>query len=146
VVEGLKQCFKCGKHLPRQAFYRHSKMADGLLGKCKSCTKNDAINHRMKNPERMRESERARRQTPKRRAWAKQYENTPARKRISFAHHKVCQAIIDGKLVKKPCEVCGDKANAHHDDYSKPLDVRWLCTTHHVEHHRMMRKKAEDAG
>jgi hypothetical protein len=32
--------------------------------------------------------------------------------------------------------VCGNAAtHAHHDDYSKPLEVRWLCRAHHSEHH-----------
>ena len=48
-----------------------------------------------------------------------------------------------GVLIKKPCEKCGDpKAQGHHDDYSKPLDVRWLCAFHHREHHA----KARAAG
>ncbi|MFC3331681.1 hypothetical protein ACFOEM_04310 [Paenalcaligenes hominis] len=34
------------------------------------------------------------------------------------------------------CEVCGkSKVDAHHDDYSKPLEVRWLCREHHMQHH-----------
>lgn len=45
-------------------------------------------------------------------------------------------AIRRGDLVRKPCEVCGhEPAQAHHDDYSKPLDIRWLCPVHHHEHH-----------
>jgi len=35
-----------------------------------------------------------------------------------------------------PCEICGcEKSEAHHDDYSRPLDVRWLCRVHHLMHH-----------
>jgi hypothetical protein len=35
------------------------------------------------------------------------------------------------------CEECGaPKADAHHDDYSRPLDVRWLCETCHGAEHR----------
>jgi hypothetical protein len=35
------------------------------------------------------------------------------------------------------CEVCGvANAQAHHDDYTKPLDVRWFCQAHHGEAHR----------
>jgi hypothetical protein len=39
-----------------------------------------------------------------------------------------------GKLIPKPCEVCGDpKVEKHHDDYTKPLEVRWLCKRHHAQ-------------
>ena len=61
------------------------------------------------------------------------------------AHNVVTKALYHGILVRQPCEVCGvsgldinGKMNieAHHDDYSKPLDVRWLCPKHHKEWHR----------
>ena len=43
-------------------------------------------------------------------------------------------AIASGKLVKKPCEVCDNVlVESHHDDYSKPLEVRWFCHQHHCE-------------
>src|SRR3990170_3242747 len=42
-----------------------------------------------------------------------------------------------GLIEPKPCEVCGEAAEKHHQDYGKPLDVRWLCRIHHVEHHRL---------
>lgn len=52
------------------------------------------------------------------------------------AHGKVGKAIRDGHLVRRPCEVCGhEEAIAHHDDYSKPLEVRWLCSVHHGRAH-----------
>ena len=43
--------------------------------------------------------------------------------------------IKRGKVQRGPCEVCGGKAEAHHTDYSKPLDVRWLCRDHHPDEH-----------
>jgi len=46
------------------------------------------------------------------------------------------RAISNGRLVRKPCEVCGaPKVDSHHDDYSRPLEVRWLCREHHVQQH-----------
>jgi ribosomal protein S27AE len=49
----------------------------------------------------------------------------------------VGKAVNAGRLVKQPCESCGNvKAQAHHDDYSKPLEVRWLCTPCHAAEHR----------
>jgi hypothetical protein len=45
-------------------------------------------------------------------------------------------AIASGKLKRQPCEQCGaPNAHGHHDDYSKPLDVRWLCPPCHAAHH-----------
>lgn len=51
------------------------------------------------------------------------------------AHIAVFVAVRNGTLKKKPCEQCGDtkRIHAHHDDYSKPLKVRWLCPVHHGE-------------
>jgi ribosomal protein S27AE len=51
---------------------------------------------------------------------------------IARAHAAVARALKDGRLKRKPCEVCGaETVEAHHADYSKPLDVRWLCKPHH---------------
>lgn len=42
----------------------------------------------------------------------------------------------DKGLERQPCEICGAKAEAHHDNYDKPLEVRWLCFKHHRSHHK----------
>lgn len=53
------------------------------------------------------------------------------------AHLIVKDAIRVGIMKRKPCEVCGkENAHAHHEDYSKPLNVIWLCQKHHSERHR----------
>lgn len=41
-----------------------------------------------------------------------------------------------GKLKPKPCEVCSKPAQKHHDDYTKPLVVRWLCRECHLFLHQ----------
>jgi formylmethanofuran dehydrogenase subunit E len=51
-----------------------------------------------------------------------------------LARNAVYFAIKRGELVRQPCEVCGEPdSHAHHDDYGRRLDVRWLCSGHHVE-------------
>jgi hypothetical protein len=60
----------------------------------------------------------------------------PEKNRKMLAHAKVGKAIRQGRLTREPCEVCGASfAEAHHDDYDKPLQVRWLCPEHHRAHH-----------
>jgi hypothetical protein len=54
------------------------------------------------------------------------------------ARDAVTNAVRAGRLMKCPCARCGEvKAEAHHPDYSKPLDVIWLCDICHGLEHRM---------
>jgi ribosomal protein S27AE len=129
-----KTCFKCGEEKPLSEYYRHKQMKDGRLNKCKDCTRKDAKENRGKNIDYYRAYDRARgnRQSPE---YNKEY-----RKRFPLkykAHVVTGNAVRDGKLVKQPCEVCGasDLVAAHHDDYAKPLEVRWLCYPHHAQWH-----------
>lgn len=60
----------------------------------------------------------------------------PSQSHKIYARDLTNKAIKSGKLIKKPCEVCGkNKVDAHHEDYNKPYDVMWLCRRHHIEHH-----------
>lgn len=59
------------------------------------------------------------------------------------------KSLKRGKLIRKPCEKCGDsKAEMHHEDYSKPLDVNWLCRKCHLELHeqRKLEENSEELG
>lgn len=53
------------------------------------------------------------------------------------AHNAVHKAIRSGTLKRLPCEHCGstERIHAHHHDYSKPLDVQWLCQRCHIHEH-----------
>ena len=54
------------------------------------------------------------------------------------ARGNVRNRIWRGTMKRLPCEVCGEpKSHAHHHDYSKPIDVRWLCAKHHKEAHHV---------
>lgn len=65
----------------------------------------------------------------------------PERRR---AHNAVQTALRNGSLQKQPCVHCGElNSHAHHDDYSKPLDVIWLCHRHHMERHAALNKEPQ---
>ncbi len=51
------------------------------------------------------------------------------------------RAIANGRLVRGPCAICG-KPNGvgHHENYDKPLDVVWLCPSHHRLRHNELNR------
>jgi hypothetical protein len=154
-VSDLKACFKCGDSKQRDEFYAHPQMADGLLGKCKDCTRADMRALRLKDPEAYRDRHR--------KAWAlkrlrrtyrphasaplaakKYVQRNPEKRR---AHVMTGNALRDGRLVREPCFMCGsEKSEAHHENYSKPLAVVWLCHAHHSGWHRLKRQVLRVAG
>lgn len=138
-----KHCFKCGEDKPLTEFYKHSRMADGYLNKCKACTKLDVNTHRRENLERIRAYDRERAKRPERLRHAAEMTRIwrAADARRAAAHRAVCKAVKNGDLVRQPCERCGDpKSVAHHEDYDKPLDVVWLCQPCHKERHKEMKE------
>lgn len=133
-----KVCFKCGRRRSITMFYKHPMMADGHLGKCKDCTKHDMAMRRVDKIDEIRAYDKRRCQTPERKAKMLEYQRTRrVRHRDKcIAWSRLAYAVRTGKIVRQPCEVCGDpKTQGHHEDYSKPLDVRWLCFKHHREAH-----------
>lgn len=137
-----KRCFKCGLVKSSLEFYRHPQMADGFLGKCKSCTKLDVMVHRDSNLEAVRRYDRERSSLPHRRAdRVARFKRKALEEPLKYsARVAVSNAVRDGRLLRVPCEVCGAvNSEAHHEDYSKPLEVVWLCKLHHeIAHHPRM--------
>lgn len=143
----MKTCFKCGRALPLVEFYRHPRMADGHLNKCKDCTKADIA----KREKEMRldpiwlASERDRHRVKQARyrvfgsacptsqktktAWAIR---NPEK---IYAQRSAMKAKRSGKIVStNKCQQCGrisSELEMHHHDYSKPLDVIFLCRPCH---------------
>lgn len=140
-----KPCFKCGVTKPITDFYAHPQMGDGRLNKCKECTKRDVSENYRANFEHYQNYERERFKLPERKRDVSKYrraraERTPEKVR---ARYMVGSAIRRGSLVRQPCEHCGEpKSQAHHEDYSKPLDVRWLCFVCHRKAHGQLEHRA----
>lgn len=145
MIESMKKrCFRCGKRKALAEFYAHPMMADGRLGKCKECTKGDVSANYRATKTAKQAYERERNKRPERKLARLRYarnrrERDPDR---ALARSRVFYAIKSGKLERKPCRVCGEKAQAHHEDYSKPLDVDWLCFKHHRQVHGQLRDEA----
>ena len=150
----MKTCFKCQQAKPLTEFYRHAQMADGHLNKCKCCTKKDSHQHhqhKLATDVQWALAERGRHRDKSRRYRAAGVAPIPSneskrqyldRNPIKHAAHiAVHRAIGSGRLTRQPCEQCGAvKTEAHHDDYTKPLSVRWLCVRHHNEFHVKQRE------
>jgi hypothetical protein len=121
-----KTCRGCQIVKPLAEFHLHSQMGDGHLNFCMVCVRQRVAEHRRRNLEKVREYDRQRAHLPHRKT------------RKVTAYNVVEAAIHAGTLTPKPCERCGFAlgVQAHHEDYSKPLDVNWLCTKCHGERHR----------
>lgn len=144
VASSMKTCFKCGERQPRCNFYPHPQMGDGLLGKCKECTKKDAREHRLANIDRIRQYDRDRGKLPERIRLASMLSKRWRQedKRRMAAHNAVTRAIKKGTIKKLPCVVCGsEKSMGHHESYDRLLDLVWYCQIHHSERHQQMKKE-----
>lgn len=133
-----KICFKCGEAKLVTEFYKHPQMGDGRLNKCKACTKKDVSKNYRENREYYAEYEQQRYQDPGRRQRTIEYQKkTRGRNPEKYqAKTAVGNAVRDGRLSKKPCELCGEQeTEAHHPDYSKPLEVQWVCRSCHLMLH-----------
>ena len=148
-----KTCTKCGEFKPLFDYHqRKDNKADGRRADCIVCVRERKRVHLLKNKARINRKRRAHYDAnkaeikPRLRAYyrankgkvsagVRRWESVNPEKKL--AHRAVAYAKRCGELVPQPCEVCGlEKVEAHHDDYSKPLDVRWLCRTHHRQWHR----------
>jgi len=147
----MKQCFKCLAHKPLVDFYKHPMMLDGHLNKCKECAKRDvAENIKIRRTDKdwvANERARCREKSKRQRAIRPTKQSSKKSKEdwcIRNAHKRSAQIIAyrakkSGKiLAKSACEDCdkpSGKLQMHHEDYSKPLDVVFLCTECHGKRH-----------
>ncbi len=137
-----KICFKCQHEKPLTEFYRHPRMADGHLNKCRGCTRAEVRINRAERDgyylryDRTRAS-RPHRREDRRRRNARCRRDHPERER---AYRAVAKALKAGRLSKPDeCQGCGSpgSVHAHHENYHEPLNVVWFCARCHCHHHRV---------
>jgi hypothetical protein len=149
----VRRCAKCGDTKPLTEFYRCGK--HGHRYWCKPCTLasntvsrsksgvQSSRNWKLRNLEANREQVRI--DSKRRRAALTPDERRARRLKVDpikrKAHAAVAQAVFYGRIVKPTnCQDCGKefpkaRIHGHHADYSKPLEVSWLCHTCHQKRH-----------
>lgn len=132
----MKKCFKCGERKPLSDFYKHKAMADGHVNKCKECNKRDVRENRARRVDYYREYDKVRGNRHPEGYSAEWRRSNPIK---ALAQTMIGNRVRDGKMVRPDsCEQCGSSSqvvHGHHDDYSRPLDVRWLCPSCHRKWH-----------
>lgn len=147
----MRICKICGAASGDAAFY------GSVTSRCKECHKEKVRENRAKKSEYYRLYDKVRYQNdPKVKERHRRYAKSPegraalSRGRKNWidrnpekraAHHAINNAVHSGKVIKpKCCELCGaeGRIEAHHDDYSRPLDVIWMCRSCHADDHARM--------
>ena len=118
----MKTCSLCNTEKEFLFFHKDKNTKTGYSTYCKSCKS-------IKDRNYAKDNLRVQKMKQTKKLWR---DNYPEKKR---AHMKVYFALKKGVLIKHPCFMCGDMAEAHHPDYSRPLDVIWLCSSHHKQAH-----------
>ena len=142
-----KYCPSCKKIKKSKEFYKYTN--GSLRYVCKICTNEKCKIYCEKNS--LKISERRKKYYLKRHDYfiekGKLYARSPKGKEAKLktvknsykkfpekfkARSKFHYYLRKGTIKRLPCEVCGEvKTEGHHQDYTKPLEVKWLCMYHH---------------
>lgn len=142
-----KLCPRCRRSLTLASFHLNRAAPDRHCQICKVCACKKTRQNRDANLARFRKYDRERSGSLDRRVaeTARRARQRASDSQRLRAREIAAWAIKQGDLVRGKCEKCRSQfAEAHHDNYAKPLSVRWLCRRHHLEHHaRILRAQAE---
>lgn len=158
----LKRCPYCLMVKAVSEFSRDRSRPDGLSRNCRECDHRRSKQRRLRDGDllRVRERRRYSADPDRQRKAAAEYRRSERGKRLNklavqryrarnaekyAAHLEVRKALAAGILSKPSCcelahlAGCSGRLEAHHHDYSRPLDVRWLCVSHHQSRHHKPR-------
>lgn len=144
-----KRCYLCKQIKPFDAFHRDSRTKDGYRFLCKVCTKEsrqtpEYLANQRETGRRYRQRHSEKERERSRQYWKRNPDrvSTHAKNRDALkeqARHALRNAVMAGTLGKpKECQDCRRVArlHGHHDDYTRPLEVAWLCSLCHGLRHR----------
>lgn len=139
----MKRCSTCEQSFDHSNFYTDTRRTDQLKSQCKKChclttqLSRDPARHRDNNRRWMRESKYYSRPEVREREMLR---SRVKNKSVEAKARALANRAIDLGFLVRPtdCPRCGNRAkiHAHHVDYSRPLDVLWLCVECHGKEHR----------
>lgn len=133
----MKKCSKCGRILPSDQFNKNKNSKDGLQHRCRQCFSEYNKARYANNPEKFKaDVKRYKEENPE--SCLKTRIKTCMKNPTHMNASRVVEAALKAGAIKNPgvCFGCGCDASehrieAHHRDYTKPLEVIWLCTPCH---------------
>jgi hypothetical protein len=137
-----KICFKCNENKPLHEYYKHPKMADGHLGKCKGCTKKDVkerFDVLIQDPEFI-ESERKRARGKYHRLYKGVHKpSLEDKRRYMMAYNSKYPEKVKVKNISQHMD-CKEGHNLHHWSYNTvhARDVIELSIKDHNKAHRFL--------
>ena len=136
-----RRCFTCGQVKPLDAFRVDRRRNMGRAGVCKQCVAVTARQNSRRFRDRHLESERVRERSVARQMYERHRERklTESRSHNGRTRTALRNAVAAGQIARpSTCHECGGagQIHAHHQDYSKPFDVEWLCSRCHGLRHR----------
>jgi hypothetical protein len=157
----MRKCQKCNETKPLEEFHKNKSRPLGRNYVCIPCTsaysreyvrRSDAKIKAAARSKKYHATDHARERTRRydkseqRMAYKKTYNKSKSHvesrakiaKRLRVEGKTKAHKLVFHRLTKQPCERCGStiRVHGHHEDYSKPLEVMWLCPIHHAERHR----------
>ena len=138
-----KQCFKCSKEKPLSQFYKHKRMADGHLNKCKECTKRDVKEHKEKlreDPEWVEKEKERHRAKYYRLNYKEKHKATPEKAK-RYRKNRIKKYPEKIRAKNRSSHICGKNGNEwHHWNYNKGYEKDLILMTkgHHNKAHRIM--------
>ena len=123
----FKKCPLCKVTKNLEEFRRSKNRADGRDAVCRKCKVEKETIYREKNREKIREAQRNH--------YNKNSELIKEKRKKYYDPVKSKARWLAKKIEAKQCIFCDKKGERHHKDYSKPLDIVFLCKSHHKQVH-----------
>ncbi len=133
-------CAGCGQDKFADGFYPDRSSRSGFCRLCKACTKarHSTPEFMAKTRERVRQWRILNPRIPKPRVTRARVTLDPAVARQRYLARGILRKAVQDNRIVKPgvCSDCGSatermELHGHHEDYSKPLEVAWLCRKCH---------------